>query len=158
MHGSHKVRMVGLVGAVLAVVTLAFVWHTTRSRADTGHVPASAKADLCSIALTMAATNGDPKPSRIDATSSTRQAAVEVIEGKGEDVMSDEPVYVVQMTGDFVGYEAKTPDNQDPPTGKGLAFTVGIDNGNVLDWGIADAPADISTLGTVSDPCSSTTS
>lgn len=150
------IRFIALVVLVAATAATASVWAAARSVDKGQSLSTSAAAALCKDAGQIAALNGEASPSAIEAVTTTRNDAVHVAQGQGEDVLSKEPVYLVQMQGGFTGYEASVPAGTNLPKGAVMAFTVSVDSGAVLDWGIAAAPADLSTLGPVSHPCAAT--
>ncbi len=60
----------------------------------------------------------------------------------------DASVWVVQMLGDFTGYDATSPLGSQLPTGTAFMFIFDPSSGNVTDWGMGP-PVDLAKLGTV---------
>ena len=154
----NRIRM-RLVIVVLALAATAATAATATVWASTGHggsnksIDATTSASLCKEARQVAALNGEPSPSAIEAVTATRDDAVHVAQGEGEDVLSHEDVYLVQMQGAFTGYEASVPAGTELPKGGVMTFTISVSSGAVLDWGIASAAANLSVLGPVGRPC-----
>lgn len=113
-------------------------------------VPASATASLRAASLQLAAANGDSAPSSITAAMTDRQTAVGVVT-PGDSVVTDESVYVVVMSGSFVGNDAKMPSNSALPSGATLAADFNPITLQVEDWSISSQPlaAQLSQLGNV---------
>lgn len=115
---------------------------------QTPGVPPEAVPGLYKIASAMASWNGDASAvGSAVAVASSRENALAVITRPGVTAFSDEPVYVVTMTGHFVGEYASVPPGQPLPTGTVLHFTVAAATGDLLDWGISDRPDGLGVLG-----------
>lgn len=114
-------------------------------------VPAAATSKLRAVALLLARGNGEPRLPVIRAVVSTRPAAVGLITPGDTVPGANHPVYVIVMTGKFVGYLAKTPSST-KPTGTTLAATIDPANFQILDWSLTNLPlaSEISKLGPVS--------
>lgn len=114
---------------------------------DTAGPPSTAeRAALKTMATDFAARSGEPSPSDGQVVGSSRVAAVEAV--MGEQIYSDQPVYVVTMHGHFVGYMAHMRPGAPPPTGTDVTLVVDANTNELLDWSISDRPSDLSTLGT----------
>jgi hypothetical protein len=97
----------------------------------------------------LAVGNNVATPTDISVVKTTRGQAV-ALTGAGNSVRTDEPSYVVQMTGNFVGRKAKVPAGQAAPRGSALTVTIDAATGTVSDWSIGDSRQNLSLLGTVS--------
>jgi hypothetical protein len=102
-------------------------------------VPSSATTSLQAAALQLATANGDPAPSSMTAATTDRQTAVSIVT-PSDSVMTDESVYVVVMTGNFVGNDAKVPSNTALPTGTTLAADFNTVTYQVEDWSLSSQP------------------
>jgi hypothetical protein len=113
-------------------------------------VPASAVAALTAAAIQLATQNGDSSPTSMAAAMTDRQTAVGIVT-PGDSVVTDESVYVVVMYGNFVGNDAKVPNNSAIPTGTTLAADFNSNTFQVEDWSISSQPlaAQLSQLGAV---------
>jgi hypothetical protein len=98
----------------------------------------------------MIANNGGKSVTAAQGVATSRRGANDVLAG-GSMVNSDQHVYAIQLTGDFIGYSASAPAGSDLPTGHVLVFFVDADTNTILDWGITEKPADISKLGSPFD-------
>jgi hypothetical protein len=109
--------------------------------------PRTYRQTLSDVARRRAAANGEPKPSKISFVRTTRQKANNAL---GSKVNDDRDVYLVQVTGEFTVHEPQAPAQQAPPSGKSMTLIVDASTGQVIDWGVAKDPEDISALGTIS--------
>ncbi len=89
-------------------------------------------------------------PSTAEVVATTRGQALTLTEGAADNLDSTAPVYVVQLTGKFTGYDAKVPSDAPLPVGGALTFIFDPASGQVTDWGIPPQPLDLSALGQVS--------
>jgi hypothetical protein len=109
-----------------------------------------APAFLVALAARTASNNCDAQSTAASYVRTTRQAA-ESLSGDGVD--SDEPVYLVQLRGDFVDYYAhgiyRTRDAF--PRGPVITFTVDVATRGILDFGIGGPAPDLAQLGEVHD-------
>jgi hypothetical protein len=68
----------------------------------------------------------------------------------GAIINSDESVYLIQLKGHFTAYGASLPQTATGyPTGTYLTLIAEASNGRVVDWGVGNKAADLSSLGTV---------
>ena len=104
-------------------------------------------ASLTKLAEQEAISAGDRSVRYADAVLTTRQAAATLISGDG--INTNEPVYLVQLLGDFTLTDVSIPPNGTAPTGIALSFAVDVSGGNVVDTGLTHRAADLSKLGPV---------
>ena len=97
----------------------------------------------------LAAQNGGNIPTTAEVVLTKRQESQDLVAG-GDEVGSNEPVYLVQMEGSFVVNAAPIPSGAEAPTGSTLWFLVDAESGQSLDWGLGLKPEDLSKLGEVS--------
>jgi len=116
-----------------------------RARAPTSPTPAPV-SELDEIADSMAAGNAEPDPKSEEYVESSRGKAVDAI-GPGTVVDTDQPVYLIKISGDFVGEMASVPPGEDLPTGSYLYVVVDQASLRVNDWAIGNQDVDLSTLG-----------
>ncbi|WP_158895288.1 hypothetical protein [Amycolatopsis anabasis] len=100
---------------------------------------------LLETATRLAAANGEEHPANIQYVATDRQALTSI---DGTRPKSNDPVYLVQMTGNFVGYAASVPRGSKPPKGNVLTATVDANTGQMLSWSILLTPHDLSQFGT----------
>jgi hypothetical protein len=105
------------------------------------------------IAKTIAATNNVPSPGSVDVVQATREVAMAVVDPT-DTVTTNEPSYVVQMSGDFIGYGAKVPPGAALPTGTNMTVVINASSGRVTDWSIDNSPHPLSALGPVTQVAS----
>ena len=101
-----------------------------------------------STAWSFASLNGGHVPKTADVVLSSRQSSENTV-GGGDQVDSDQRVYVVQMAGRFIAYMASTPPGVEAPRGGALSFNFDPATGQVTDWGVNAKPHDLSALGQV---------
>ena len=92
-------------------------------------------------------------PTSAEVVLTTRGEAIQAV-GPWVDYLNDPgtPIYLVQLTGDFVGYNEPVPPGTDPPQGKALFVFYDPSTTGVLgDYGIGAQPWDLSKLGNVYD-------
>src|SRR5690348_10578860 len=111
-----------IVGAVGLIADVAGTWTSparagARSMASGLPTPAVA-ARLERIALAISSANGDSNPTEITAVGTTRQAAQNATGGAIVD--SNQPVYLICVRGQFIGYEASVPYGAALPRGTSL--------------------------------------
>ena len=90
---------------------------------------------------------GDRSVRYADAVLTTRQAAATLI--SGDEINTNESVYLVQLVGHFTLTDVSIPQNGTAPTGIALSFAVDVSDGNVVDTGLTHKAADLSKLGPV---------
>jgi hypothetical protein len=117
-----------------------------RTHATTSAAPPPPPAWLSELACQTAVALHDPSPSSAVYVRAGHRRAEEVASG---DIVDDPdaPVYLVVLTGDFVGAQVGPPFHQIVPRGRVATFTVTLDTHRVLDDGIQDAIPDLSPLG-----------
>jgi hypothetical protein len=99
-------------------------------------------------AWSFASLNGGDVPKTADVVLSSRQSSENTV-GGGDQVDSNQSVYVVQMAGRFIAYMASRPPGAKAPRGAALSFNFDPATGQVTDWGIDAKPYDLSALGHV---------
>ncbi|WP_409180650.1 hypothetical protein F9C11_29700 [Amycolatopsis sp. VS8301801F10] len=114
--------------------------------ADRSNTPPSA-SDLLNTATSLAAANDESSPADITYVKTDRNSLQRV---DGTAPKSNDPVYLIQMTGNFIGYAAKVPPGSKAPRGNVLTATVDARSGQVLGWSILLEPHDLATFGQVS--------
>lgn len=113
-------------------------------------VPAPTAAELTKVrefALGMAADAGDPSPTSIRVVPTTRHAANAI--DTGATVNSDEDVFMVTMTGDFVLKNAGGPSTGFAPRGTVFTFTYDLSRDLMLDQSLGPIMPNLSQLGEV---------
>jgi hypothetical protein len=78
---------------------------------------------------------------------STRKRAAALMD---TELATDEPVYVLQLSGKFVGDHAHVPQGNPRPTGDTMIVVVSVATGKVVDMSISDHSPNLSALGVVS--------
>ena len=99
-------------------------------------------------AWNFASLNGGHIPKTADVVLSSRQSSENTV-GGGDQVDSNQRVYVVQMAGRFIAYMASTPPGVKAPRGGALSSNFDPATGQVTDWGVTAKPHDLSALGQV---------
>jgi hypothetical protein len=128
---------------LIAVTAVAF----SRERPTADTISDAQRTSLEERAGRMAVfANGDV-PSTAEVVLTTRQTSQDLVAG-GDVVLSDQPVYLVQMEGEFTA--PRHPQGVDAPTGTTLWFVVDVATGEQLDMGVGPQSQDLSTLGGVS--------
>jgi hypothetical protein len=144
MQHSARRGAMGAVATALIVVLSAAAGHTARSEGTAGP-PSSDLAELSRVAHAMIEDNGDRPFTAIQGVETTEQTAnAYLMQAR---VLTDQPVYAVQVVGDFIAYAAKPPPGQPVPTGHVLVFTYDAGAHAILDWGVNEQPQDLSQLG-----------
>jgi hypothetical protein len=134
--------------AILVAVSLA-ACGTVANRSNGSAEPTGATlTKMENTAWSMASLNGGTVPATADVVLSSRQSSENTV-GGGDQVDSDQRVYVVQMTGQFVANMASTPPGVAAPTGGALSFNFDPATEQVTDWGVSPGPRDLSGLGQV---------
>ncbi len=112
-------------------------------------IPSDAQSALLAKAMSYAKQNGDPNPSSIVAVATTR-GRVEALGAWRDYTRSpSEPVYAVQLTGNFACARCSSPSaSASPQGGASMMFVTSMDL-KVTDWGCCGAPEDLSSLGNV---------
>jgi len=109
--------------------------------------PTAAPAALQAIAKQEAVRNGGAAPAGVKYVTSTRKQAAALMNTQ---LATDEPVYVMQLSGTFVGDHAHVPQGNPKPTGTSMIVVVSAATGKVVDMAISDHTANLSALGAVS--------
>ncbi len=107
------------------------------------------KADALGIAQRLAADNADAHPT------STRMVATQrskLNQPLADDQLSTDPLWVIEMTGHFVGHTAKLRQGSPKPTGTHLTVSVDPTTGEIADYSITNSPVvDVNKLGAVTN-------
>ncbi|WP_370938101.1 hypothetical protein [Amycolatopsis sp. cg13] len=106
-----------------------------------------APADLLAAATRAAAANGVDHPVDIRWVKTDRYSLRRT---DGTRPQSNDPVYLIQMTGNFVAYAAKIPPGSKAPRGNALTVTVDANSGQLLGWSVLLEPHDLARFGEVS--------
>jgi hypothetical protein len=150
VNGGQRLMAGTMAFAVFAAAAV-LVWSAFSDRSAGGALHpmpnGDIRATLESQAGRLAAENGGTVPSTADVVLTTRQAAMDV-EG-GDIVDSDQPVYMVQMQGEFVVNTASYPSGVEAPTGSVLSFLYDPEAARLMDWGVGEQSADLASLGEV---------
>ena len=120
---------------------------TTPLTEGTGPVPASAIDRLTALSIELASESDDSAPKAAWAVFTARQDAD--LLASGAYVNSNQPVYLVQIQGQFTALDASRPAGQQTPTGRFLTYVVDAATWLVLDSGVGDQSIDLSVLGPV---------
>lgn len=99
--------------------------------------------DVTAAAKSIAETYGEKTPSRLELVPTTRKAAQKTV-GAGDKLADNPAVYLVQMSGDFVG---KAPKGAPLPRGNTMTVTVDAKTGEVTDLSLGNSRADLKKLG-----------
>lgn len=99
------------------------------------------------IALEVAATDGDRRPSLIQHAEATRYRA-NLIAG-GDIVPGKTWCYLIAERGHFIAKNASYPPGGHPPKGTVITLVVDARTGGVLDFGLSDRYPKLRKLGTV---------
>ena len=143
---SLGVTAAGIFLAVSLIVSLALAQAGDTLPPEPGDATAEL---LANKAVEFAKLNGGTSPAEATVVLTNRNAASDLF-SPGSVAGSDEEVYVVEMTGKFIGEMAKLPDGAETPTGEALWFGLDPLTGEVTDWGISVSPVDLARLGEVS--------
>jgi hypothetical protein len=136
---------VGLIAAVLVSGSLGGVG---RAAAAVGEAPPP-PAFVVASARHGAASLGDPQPASAVYVATTRLAAVGL--SMSATVNTDQPVYLVVLTGTFVATGASGPSGSKPPTGTVASFVLDAADGRGVDFGLSSQPIDVAKLGRATD-------
>jgi hypothetical protein len=120
---------------------------TSSAQPQTG-TPVTSSSAAAAIAERIAATNNVPTPPTVDVAQATRTQAIAVVDPT-DTIATNEPSYVVQMSGDFIGYGAKVPPGAALPTGTNMTVVINASSGRITDWSIDNSPQPLSALGPV---------
>jgi hypothetical protein len=102
------------------------------------------------IATNLARNNGDANVQQAVYAMATEGDAVKLVDpgdSTSADLESTTPVIVTSITGNFTGNGASFPAGSKPPTGDTLTVVTTQSTGQILEWGISNAPVDLSSLG-----------
>jgi hypothetical protein len=135
----------GLIGAAVVSCSFAGAGH---AGAAVGAAPPP-PAFVVALARRGAAGLGDPQPTSAVYVATTHLAAVRLSSGDG--VNTDQPVYLVVLTGTFVATGASGPAGSPPPAGTVASFVVDAANGRDLDFGLSSQQVDVAKLGRAAD-------
>ncbi|MGW7538088.1 hypothetical protein [Amycolatopsis sp. NPDC054798] len=111
-----------------------------------GNSSPPAPADLLATARRVASANDEADPSDVRCVKTDRYTLRHL---DGTRPTSNDPVYLIQLTGNFVGYAAKIPLGSKPPRGNALTVTVDANSGQMLGWSILLEPHDLAEFGEV---------
>lgn len=148
----HLVVLTAFIGVS---VTGAIAWAVSSSASPSPGSPtimtspesALTPVQVGSIALSEATSFGEPSPANVLYVESTRKIA-ELLISKDK-VSTDQPVFVVEATGEFTGYDLPVPSDQPVPNGTVLIVTIDAVTGNVSDITLGNSSTDLSALGLV---------
>ena len=152
----------GVATIVTVVLTVSGVFGATAAPRVGGVIPASAIAQLTSIAAQQAAINGDASPTSVLAVEATHAAALTV--ATPGDVLpqsaASEAVYLITMTGSFIGNGFSTAPGSPAPMGSYLSVVVDSGTFWVTDEGLSQSapPVSPSSLGPTTTLAVGTTS
>lgn len=107
----------------------------------------SAPSAIRAVAGGLAEVNGEKTPTDMQFVYTHRSAAAKLM--SQSDVDSDQDVYLVSMSGAFIGNVAKVPSGADKPRGNVLSMTIDPTSGRVIDWGIEFKNPNLASLGIV---------
>ncbi len=135
-----------LIPGLLILAVLATAATAAREPAHVRHPSTTAPAFLVEVARRAATANQEPAPTSARYVL-TRRRVAEALAGS-EFGDSNQPVYLVVLTGRFVATNADVVSGANPP-GTVISFTVDPLTDGVLDFGIGDKPLDLAALGPV---------
>ena len=127
--------------------------RTTSRMADETEaaIPAAADQALIAKAEEFAYFNGEPTPTSAETVVVLPQQLVDLDlldePSKWTFYEAETKIYFTQLTGDFIGYWAKVPGNEDFPRGHMLYFLMRVEDLKHFGWGIEEEPLDLTTLG-----------
>jgi hypothetical protein len=110
-----------------------------------GRAGDEASSRLWTDAFSFSRANGESAPDQGFIVSGNRREVVAATMG-GAQVGTDQPVFVVRLRGNFVGYEAPVPAGLAPPHGHYLEIVYDADTNQMTDWNIAALPQDLTRL------------
>ena len=110
--------------------------------------PVTSQTAAAAIAEGLAAASNVPNPSNVEVAQAPREEAVSVVD-PGDTVTTNESSYVVQMSGDFIGNDAKIPAGASVPQGTNMTVVIDAATGRISAWSIDRSPHDLSALGAV---------
>ncbi len=161
-RNSHIRSYLAVAAAVLAVAVVSTIWLIRPSdHSPPGPVRASATSTplkavvndaasrVAAIALQVAANEGDPAPTAMQAVRTTR-SDTDRLEDSGSS-LPDVPVWLVQVIGNFVCHDCKIPPGADPPSGTAITLVLDAVTYEGSEFGIDKKPLDLSKLGEVVD-------
>jgi hypothetical protein len=99
-----------------------------------------------SAALAFARQSGDERPARGELVGGTRISVVRHLMN-GAEVDTDSNVYVIELQGDFAGYQLPLPTGGSPPKGRFLTLVYDATTQTLTDWGITNQHGDLALLG-----------
>ena len=148
------ITIVSAGGVILGLTTFGIVSASASSPQDLvqgAAVPAEAATQLSATARTFAALNGDASPSSVEAVVARHSTALTVVTPADLLPGLGDTVYVVVLTGNFVGYAAKLGGSATVPTGTTLSMTIDPTTYKIDDWSLnsLDLQSAMSALGTV---------
>lgn len=99
-----------------------------------------------SIAKELATANAVSHPRTTKYVATTRALAKSgVFHGQ----KTDDSLWVVEMTGDFIGYSAKVRHGSPPPTGSHMTVTIDAATGEISDYSITNESSGLTSMGRV---------
>ena len=108
-------------------------------------LPIEVERTLIAKAQEMAYYDGDDSPFDVEGVLTTRGEAVKFgLVGQARETMQ---IYVVQMSGEFVGYLAKVPDSEALPKGDTLYFVMDAEEMTTTGWGLLNERVDLADIG-----------
>jgi hypothetical protein len=152
-----KAKLIILISAGFVLVTASvavaatgharFLTGRSTSRAALGSPSAAQANQLRTLALSIAANNGEPSPANVRVVPTTFQAALAA--DTGASASSNQNVFMVSMSGHFVGHSFDVPPGAATPTGSVLTFKFDPATGAVVGVSLGDITPDLSQLGQV---------
>jgi hypothetical protein len=135
----------------LLAVTVMFASFGGEGRAATAvnAAPPPPPAFLVALARHAAAGLGDAHPTSAVYVATRRLDAVGL--SSGDAVNTNQPVYLVVLTGNFVATAASFPPGGHAPTGTVASLVVGAATGRDLDFGLSSRQIDVAKLGRAVD-------
>jgi hypothetical protein len=136
-----------VIAAVAIPMTLAMAAPTTQSRPKATTYLA---AEIDQYAVDYAASDGDATPSNVTWVASNRKVANGALfnDNNMPDSMAVVPVYVLEITGNFVETYARVPPGATAPIGTVLKLIVLQSSFLTVDRGLSDTDPSLASLGT----------
>ena len=128
---------------VVAAIVVATGFATTRGQRRASPPGPETIAQLRAKTVDWASQNDEPRPGGGRVVATTRNSFY------GGNVDSDQPVYVVQVHGRFVGYRFPTPRGKPLRRGTVLVLVYDAQTLEITDWELQPADHDLSAYGDV---------
>ena len=142
-------RMTGMIRWTAAIAGLTLAASLALAAMASASENSTAPPPPFGYAWVLKASNrmGTPMPSSAVWVASRRERAVEVT--SGESVNSNQPVYVVVITGHFTARDVSVPEGAKFPTGTVATFIIDRATGTGLDFGLTNTRPNLGRLGRV---------